>query len=70
MNETPQVILVYDRECPVRTACCKALAIRQLDQSMQIPNAREDHPVMREFKRRGLDLSAAVASKFPDCRGP
>ncbi|WP_119274090.1 DCC1-like thiol-disulfide oxidoreductase family protein [Taklimakanibacter deserti] len=56
MKETPQIVLVYDRECPVCAAYCKALAIRQLDQNMQILNAREDHPEVREIKRRGLDL--------------
>jgi predicted DCC family thiol-disulfide oxidoreductase YuxK len=56
MNETPQIVLVYDRECPVCTAYCKALAIRQLDRKMQILNAREDHPEVREIKRRGIDL--------------
>jgi predicted DCC family thiol-disulfide oxidoreductase YuxK len=56
MNESPQIVLVYDRECPVCTAYCRALAIRQLDQGMQILNAREDHPVVREIKRLGLDL--------------
>jgi predicted DCC family thiol-disulfide oxidoreductase YuxK len=56
MKETPQIVLVYDRECPVCTAYCKALAIRQLDRNMQILNAREDHPEVRAIKRRGLDL--------------
>jgi predicted DCC family thiol-disulfide oxidoreductase YuxK len=56
MNETPEIVLVYDRECPVCTAYCRALAIRRLDRHMQILNAREDHPEVREIKRRGLDL--------------
>jgi len=56
MNESPQIVLIYDQECPVCTAYCKALAIRQLDQGMQILNAREDHPIIREIKRLGLDL--------------
>ncbi len=56
MKEAPQIVLVYDRGCPVCTAYCRALAIRQLDRNMQILNAREDHPVVREIKRLGLDL--------------
>jgi predicted DCC family thiol-disulfide oxidoreductase YuxK len=56
MKEAPQIVLVYDRECPVCTAYCKALAIRELDRNMQILNAREDHPQVREIKRLGLDL--------------
>lgn len=56
MTEAPQIVLVYDRECPVCTAYCRALAIRQLDRNMQILNAREDHPVLSEIRRRGLDL--------------
>jgi predicted DCC family thiol-disulfide oxidoreductase YuxK len=56
MNETPQIVLVYDRECPVCTAYCRTLAIRELDRNMQILNAREDHPQVREIKRLGLDL--------------
>jgi predicted DCC family thiol-disulfide oxidoreductase YuxK len=56
MNEEPQFVLVYDRECPVCTAYCKALALRRLDQALQIVNARDDHPVVREIQRMGLDL--------------
>jgi predicted DCC family thiol-disulfide oxidoreductase YuxK len=56
MNALPQIVLVYDRECPVCAAYCRALAIRQLDQNMQILNAREDHPIVSEIRRLGLDL--------------
>jgi len=56
MNASTEIVLVYDRECPVCTAYCRALAIRQLDRHMQILDARGDHPVVREIKRLGLDL--------------
>lgn len=56
MNASSEIVLVYDRECPVCTAYCRALAIRRLDQNMQILNAREGHPVVHEIKRLGLDL--------------
>lgn len=66
MNELPQIILVYDRECPVCTAYCRALAIRQLDHGMQILNAREDHPVVREIKQLGLNLDEGFVLRIGD----
>ncbi|HTN96945.1 MAG TPA: DCC1-like thiol-disulfide oxidoreductase family protein [Nordella sp.] len=66
MSELPQIILVYDRECPVCTAYCRALAIRQLDRGMQILNARDDHPVVREIKQLGLDLDEGFVLRIGD----
>jgi predicted DCC family thiol-disulfide oxidoreductase YuxK len=56
MNKESQILLVYDRECPVCTAYCKALALRRLDRAFEIVNARSDHPIVREIQRLGLDL--------------
>jgi predicted DCC family thiol-disulfide oxidoreductase YuxK len=56
MSKGSQILLVYDRECPVCTAYCKALALRRLDQAFEIVNARSDHPIVREIQRLGLDL--------------
>lgn len=66
MNERPQIILVYDRECPVCTAYCRALALRRLDQGFQIINARDDHPIVREIERLGLDLDDGFVLRIAD----
>ena len=56
VSETPPIVLVYDGECPVCSAYCKALALRQLDAGFQVVNAREPHPIVREINRLGLDM--------------
>ena len=56
MSDASQITLIYDQECPVCAAYCKALALRNLDPNFEIVNARSDHPDVDEVKRLGLDL--------------
>ena len=44
MNGASSIVLVYDGECPVRTAYCRGIALRQLDPGFKVVNAREPHP--------------------------
>ena len=46
------------------------LAIRRLDRNMQILNARDDHPQVREIRRLGLDLDEGFVLRIgADGRG-
>jgi len=64
MNEYSPIVLVYDGECPICSAYCKALALRQLDPGFQVVNAREPHPIVREINRLGLDLDEGFVLKI------
>lgn len=56
MSENSAIVLVYDGECPICSAYCKALALRKLDSEFLVLNAREAHPIVHEIKQLGLDL--------------
>ena len=66
VSETASIVLVYDGECPVCSAYCKALALRQLDSGFQVVNAREAHPIVREIDRLGLDMDEGFVLKIGD----
>lgn len=57
-------MLVYDGECPICSAYCKALAIRQLDSRFEIVNARQYHPVLDSINEKGLDLEEGFVLKI------
>ena len=64
MSTIPPIVLVYDGECPICSAYCKALAIRQLDSRFEIVNARQYHPVLEKIKEIGLDLDEGFVLKI------
>ncbi len=57
-------MLVYDGECPICSAYCKALAIRQLDSRFEIVNARQYHPILESINEMGLDLEEGFVLKI------
>lgn len=64
MSTIPPIVLVYDGECPICSAYCKALAIRQLDPRFEIVNARQYHPILESINERGLDLDEGFVLKI------
>ena len=63
MSEHSSITLVYDGECPVCSAYCKAVALRRLDSGFQVVNARESHPIVREINQLGLDMDEGFVLK-------
>ena len=57
-------MLVYDGECPICSAYCKALAIRQLDSRFEIVNARQYHPILENINEMGLNLEEGFVLKI------
>ncbi|MEQ1520316.1 MAG: DCC1-like thiol-disulfide oxidoreductase family protein [Aestuariivirga sp.] len=64
MNAIPPIVLVYDGECPICSAYCKALAIRQLESRFQIVNARQYHPIIEIINEKGLNLEEGFVLKI------
>lgn len=56
MSNEPNVALVYDGDCPICSAYCRAVALRALDADFRLINAREDHPIVKDIERLGLDM--------------
>ena len=64
MSAIPPIVLIYDGECPICSAYCKALAIRQLDSRFEIINARQYHPILKNINEMGLDLEEGFVLKI------
>ena len=66
MSEEASIVLIYDGECPVCSAYCKAIALRQLDPRFQILNAREPHKIVAEIHKAGINLDEGFVLKIED----
>ena len=59
MNK-PELLLVYDKECPACNTYCKIIRIRENVGSLKIIDARENSRVMDEITRSGLDIDQGM----------
>ena len=64
MNRTdpdkPDLILVYDRDCPVCDAYCRMVRLRDAAGTVQLYDAREGGPIVEELTARGLDVDEGM----------
>lgn len=59
-----QIVLVYDRECPVCHNYCQTVRIRESVGQLQIINAREHSEIMDEITARGMDVDQGMVLKL------
>lgn len=59
-----EILLVYDRECPVCDHYCRVLRIREDVGPLKIVDARQDSEVMREITAQGLDIDQGMVLKM------
>lgn len=64
MSAIPSIVLVYDGECPICSAYCKALVIRQVEPRFEIVNARQYHPILEIINEKGLNLEEGFVLKI------
>lgn len=62
MSDT-EILLVYDKECPLCDAYCRMVRIREAAGSMRIVDARESSTVMDEITAMGLDIDQGMVLK-------
>ncbi len=62
----PNILLVYDKECPACHAYCQVVRIRESVGELRIVDAREDTEVMREITGAGLDIDQGMVLKMGD----
>jgi predicted DCC family thiol-disulfide oxidoreductase YuxK len=55
-----EVLLVYDRQCPVCDAYCRAVARQGSLPGLELVDARITSPLMEEITRRGLDIDQGM----------
>ncbi len=61
-----EIALLYDWECPVCDAYCRAVARRGSPAGLQLVNAREASAVKDAVSRRGLDLDEGMVLQVGD----
>ncbi len=61
-----EILLIYDRECPVCHAYCRMARIRESIGALRLVDARREHAVMAEITARGLDIDQGMVLKVGD----
>jgi predicted DCC family thiol-disulfide oxidoreductase YuxK len=61
-----EVLLVYDKECPLCDAYCRMVRIRETVGELKLVSARDDSRVMREVTSRGLDIDQGMVLKVDE----
>ncbi|MFP3984284.1 MAG: DCC1-like thiol-disulfide oxidoreductase family protein [Desulfurivibrionaceae bacterium] len=62
----PEILLVYDKECPVCNAYCRVVRIRESVGDLKIIDAREHSDVLDEITAKGLDIDQGMVLKMGD----
>jgi predicted DCC family thiol-disulfide oxidoreductase YuxK len=61
-----EILLVYDGECPLCNAYCRAARIRESVGTLKLIDARHSSDVRDELTRKGLDIDQGMALKVGD----
>ena len=60
----PEILLVYDKECPACNAYCQIVRIRESVGDLKIVDARENSEVLNEITAQGLDIDQGMVLKM------
>ncbi len=63
-NIKPEILLVYDKECPACNNYCQVVRIRESIGELRIVNARDDSAVMAEITQAGHDIDEGMVLKM------
>lgn len=66
MVRAREILLVYDRECPVCDAYCRMARIRESAGALRLVNARDRGAILGEITARGLDIDQGMVLKVED----
>jgi len=61
-----EILLVYDKECPLCDAYCRLVRIRRDVGQLTIVDARENSEILREITDNGLDIDQGMVLKMGD----
>lgn len=61
-----EILLVYDRECPVCHAYCRMVRIRESLGKLQLINARDGGAIMDGITARGWDIDQGMVLKVEE----
>ncbi len=63
---SPEILLVYDKECPVCNAYCRMARIRESVGELRLVDAREASAIMDEITLKGYDIDQGMLLKVED----
>ncbi len=61
-----QIFLIYDKECPACNNYCQIVRIRESIGTLHILDARESSDIMDEITAHGLDIDQGMVLKVDD----
>ena len=61
-----EIILVYDQECPFCHNYSQLIRINKDQGKLVMINARDDHPLIKDIKKLGLDLNQGMVVKISE----
>ena len=62
----PEILLIYDKECPACDTYCQIVKIRETVGNLKIIDAREKSKVLEEITELGLDIDQGMVLKMED----
>ena len=60
----PEILLIYDKECPACNMYCQIVRIRESVGDLKIIDARKKSDVLDEITDRGLDIDQGMVLKM------
>ena len=60
----PEILHVYDKECPACNAYCQIVRIRESVGDLKIVDARESSEILNEITAQGLDIDQGMVLKM------
>ena len=60
----PEILLIYDKECPACNAYCQIIRIRETVGDLKIIDAREKSKILDEITELGLDIDQGMVLKM------
>lgn len=66
MPNSDDILLVYDKECPVCDYYCRKIDVGDLVGRLVLVNAREESEIMTEITALGLDIDEGMVLKIGD----
>lgn len=61
-----EILVVYDRRCPVCEAYCRMTRLRESVGELRLVDARNNSAVMEEITEQGLDIDQGMVVKVGD----
>ena len=62
----PEILLVYDKECPACNTYCQIIRIRETVGDLKIIDGRKNSGIMDEITRSGLDIDRGMVLKMEE----